>query len=934
MKKRLMVLGLLIAAIFLSSFFVVSHRDFLSNPLQRDDVLEKIALLKADKEGNIYLIVDARSSIVKINSQGICTYKISEGKNASYLYMNLAVDEKGNLYVVRVDLNAKGNLVESESITKYDPQGEYAGVLFRQEYKGDDRPMRWGYIKSLDVRGNSLLFHYINGNRDVLREIDLVSKDQNKRLVAYLPVNNYLAEITGTQPGSVFYSNQKGQIQNIGADGSLTLLYPNPTPKNPQNKSSKQQELPAQPSARSFPTQAKYDGFHHLYFIDTFANEVKLLDTREPYQCSTVFSQDIMNGQGMDLELSTMKDIIINNDGSMALAFSDSVFKLDASGRVNQVIDKISYPQQTVRMCWWTWICLIILAGLVVFTLRYTFVEVMRRRMSLIWKLIAVIAPIIIVGMAFLAIMVYRESAAREEEAVYQELILLTQTGLTRLDVQNLERINSPLDYGNQDFQALLDLTLEAQIAKGNKSTQNLGEEGLYTNIYKLEDDHLYYIIDYDNTVTMFEPVDIAYEYERTIEGRQMVWDKNDDANGSWMFAMAPIFDDNGNIIGILENGMDLSGFKREQTALYERIARNIGLITLVIVLIFLVTTYYQLQSIRQLRNSVTEIASGNWETAVSLDTGDEVADLGDRVNDMAENIREYIANITRLSEAYYRFVPQQFISFLGKQSIVDVNLGDQVGKEMSVLSVDIRAFYRLSESLTPAENFRFLNSFLKRMGPFIRNNEGLIERYSGSGFVALFSEDAEEALKAALQMRSELINYNANRASVDYPPIEIGIGIHQGPLMLGIIGEEQRMAGTVISDNVNLAIALNRLTANLGAYILISESTLQAIRNPEPYLYRELGTMRVEGKDDTIRFYDVFQGDPEEICRLKLETRETFHEGIRLYREGLFYEARANFIEVIKHNRQDETARIYFYLCEEYYKNGAPEGWDGTLLL
>lgn len=933
MKKRLIVLGLLIAAILLCSIFLVSHRDLLSqNPLGGDNVLEKIAVVKADNKGNIYLIVDARGSIIKINSQGTCAYKISEGENASYLYMDLVPDEAGNLYVIRVDLNNKGNLVEAESIVKYNPEGVYQGVMFRQKYKGEARPMRWGYIKSLDVKNNKLIFHYIDGDRDVLREIDLTSQAQSKQLVAYLPHNNYLAEITGTQPGAIFYSNQKGQIHQISADGDLTLLYPDPELK--QSKSSQSLIIPAEPLARSFPTQPKFNGYNRLYFIDTFANEVKCLETKEPYQCATVLSQAILNQQGIEGDLPSMKDIIINNDGSMALAFSDRVIKLDASGRVVQTIDTISYPVQTVRLCWWTWCSVLIMAILVVFTLRFVYVDIMRRRMSLIWKLIAVIAPIIIVGMVALAIMIYKYSAAREEQAIYQELILLTQTGLTRLNVDNLEQISSPLDYGNDDYQALRDLCIEAQIKKGYKTEQTLGEEGLYTNIYKLEDNHLYYIIDYDNTVTMYEPVDIEAEYARTIEGREIIWDKNDDANGSWMFAMAPIFDKNGNIIGIFENGVDLSGFDREQSALYQKIARNIGLITLIIVLIFLVTTYYQLQSIRKLRNSVTEIAAGNWETAVSLDTGDEVADLGDRVNDMAENIRNYIANITRLSEAYYRFVPQQFISYLGKESIVEVNLGDQVGKEMSVLSVDIRSFYRLSESMSPEENFKFLNSFLRRMGPFIRNNDGLIERYSGSGFVALFSDDAEEALRAALEMRQELVGYNSGREKAGYPSIEIGIGIHQGPLMLGIIGEELRMAGTVISDNVNLAMALNRLTANLGAYILISESTRKAIQNPEQYLYRELGTMRVEGKDETMRFYDVFQGDPEEIRKLKLETRELFHEGIRLYRDGLFYEARSNFIEVIKNNRRDDIARIYFYLCEEYYKNGAPEGWDGTLLL
>jgi two-component system sensor histidine kinase ChiS len=217
--------------------------------------------------------------------------------------------------------------------------------------------------------------------------------------------------------------------------------------------------------------------------------------------------------------------------------------------------------------------------------------------------------------------------------------------------------------------------------------------------------------------------------------------------------------------------------------------------------------------------------------------------------------------NLSRYHIATSRFVPHELMRMLNKESIVDVQLGDQVQKTMTVLFSDIRSFTTLSETMTPLDNFKFINAYLSQMGPIIREHGGFIDKYMGDAIMALFEGGPDDALRAGLAMLRQLEVYNEGRKRAGYVPIEIGIGINSGDLMLGTVGEHRRMEGTVISDTVNLASRLESLTKEYRVPMIISEYTLRALQTP--FETRFIDRMVVKGKSEPVSIYEVVAPEP-----------------------------------------------------------------------
>lgn len=284
---------------------------------------------------------------------------------------------------------------------------------------------------------------------------------------------------------------------------------------------------------------------------------------------------------------------------------------------------------------------------------------------------------------------------------------------------------------------------------------------------------------------------------------------------------------------------------------------------------------------------------------------------------------------LSLINKAYSRFVPNEFLKLLKKESIIDIKLGDQTQYEMTVLFSDIRDFTSLSEQMSPKENFEFLNGYLEHLGPMIRGNNGFIDKYIGDAIMALFPGGPEDALNAAVQIKTYLAGYNAKRAQEGHPEIKIGIGIHSGSMMLGTIGETERMESTVISDAVNLASRLENLTKHYGLSLLISQATLEKLANPQNFNHRKIDKVRVKGKKNFVTVVEIYDGDPSVTFQLKDSTAATFEAAFTKFHERKFEEARNLFQSVLNSFPDDITTKMYVERCMRYETTGAPPDED-----
>ncbi|WP_445174187.1 adenylate/guanylate cyclase domain-containing protein [Microcoleus sp.] len=290
-----------------------------------------------------------------------------------------------------------------------------------------------------------------------------------------------------------------------------------------------------------------------------------------------------------------------------------------------------------------------------------------------------------------------------------------------------------------------------------------------------------------------------------------------------------------------------------------------------------------------------------------------------EKLFELNQNLEKSLDAESELTDAYGRFVPHQFLNLLGYESIIDVNLGDQVQQEMSVLFADIRDFTTLSETMTPQENFNFINAYLSRMEPAITRNNGFIDKYIGDAIMALFSDFADDAVKAGIAMLNILTNYNEDRQRVGYIPIQIGIGINSGSLMLGTVGGKSRMDSTVISDAVNLASRIEGLTKDYSVPLLISHQTLERLRNPADYAIRVVDKVQVKGKSQYVVVYEVFDADTPESRSAKLANLAVYTEAMFLCERKQFREAGKLFEECLRTNPSDQVARIYLKRCRDW---------------
>jgi len=298
-----------------------------------------------------------------------------------------------------------------------------------------------------------------------------------------------------------------------------------------------------------------------------------------------------------------------------------------------------------------------------------------------------------------------------------------------------------------------------------------------------------------------------------------------------------------------------------------------------------------------------------------------------------ARALREYAAHVVELEkfgEAFRRFVPAEFLEQLGRRDAREVQLGDHIEREMSVLFCDIRSFVAMSDGASPQATFDFLNDYLGRVGPVVRAHRGFIDKYLGDGFLALFPGVAEDAFAAAIALQAEVRRFNEDRSRTGRSSIEVGVGIHRGRLMLATIGERERYETTVVADVVNSAARLEGLTRIYGARVMASESIVEALSDRSTYNLRSLGQIQVKGSSRAMRAFELFDADPPDVLLNKRASSDKFDEAMAAYASGEFERSLRAFTHILSLEPRD-LAASFFATRSRLYLDGPVSEWDGV---
>ncbi len=429
------------------------------------------------------------------------------------------------------------------------------------------------------------------------------------------------------------------------------------------------------------------------------------------------------------------------------------------------------------------------------------------------------------------------------------------------------------------------------------------------------------------------------YHFEQAFRGNIVVnKDYVEDRWGMWLTTTIPILDQDGSIIAVLGLDLDAKGIYNNLQNL--KIILFIVLVGMLLLTIFTSITLANFISkpIVLLKDAAEEVRRGNMSVNIKINSNDEIGQLGSAFNLMIKNINSSIQEIKLQKDAFYRFVPEEFLKILERDSATDINLGDKIIDDMTILFSDIRSFTTISETIPPEEVYEFLNEYFQLISPLIVAGGGFIDKYMGDGIMAIFAnrtnkkDSADSSIHTSISLIKELEKYNQKRMLKGKEPIRIGIGINTGELIIGTVGTKDRLSTTVVGNTVNLASRLESITSKYSTEIIVSASTIATLKDHSLVRYREIDTIIAKGMTSPCEIYEVYNHKDLDFLQKMSYSLKPYIDGLVAYKLGLFEEAKTNFQEALNLNPQDTISKLYLERVHLLLDHPPGSDWDGVI--
>lgn len=336
-------------------------------------------------------------------------------------------------------------------------------------------------------------------------------------------------------------------------------------------------------------------------------------------------------------------------------------------------------------------------------------------------------------------------------------------------------------------------------------------------------------------------------------------------------------------------------------------VAAGMGLLVAAAILVLLAVG----RDVRRLTRATAALPQGGGQ--LYLGTGDELASMAATLTSAAAALEEQQQARQETETAYRRFVPEQLLNLLGRQSIQKVDKSTFASRHMAVMMI----WFQFPEPLyTQASNSRLLfdsvNQVIERTATLATQKGGTVFHFSYDGYDVVMENDSSQVISTAVAIQQEVLAFNESQAQAGLPTVRFHIALDVGDVLLGVVGDSAHMEPTTISTSFSVVRELVALSERLDARILCTESI---IGGAGEYGSRYLGKCWLD--DSAIRVYEIFDGDEYSVRKGKAQTVQRFSQGVYALYSGETGQAKRTFLELVHDNPADGGARYYLYLAD-----------------
>ena len=415
-------------------------------------------------------------------------------------------------------------------------------------------------------------------------------------------------------------------------------------------------------------------------------------------------------------------------------------------------------------------------------------------------------------------------------------------------------------------------------------------------------------------------PKNLVNEYKRVANGKigSAAFGISDD-DPEWVIAVTPLKNSEGTVIALIEAGISKLNYMTSSRQSASNILQIVVVFEAITGVLILAAIGITLLPLKKLHVAVEATGNGDYGVSVKVKGRDEIAGIAEAFNVMSKQIYEHTRNLSRLNEAYLRFLPSGIIFAIGKPSVLAVSRGDYSSISSYILHIRLNNFSEQIEDMSDDEIFNLTNSISREIMDDVMEKSGVIESYNQEEYICIFS-DADLAYKAAVDLIQRLRN--------DYPRLKTSFVIVRDSVLLGIVGHEKRLGTIMLSRGIRLSKKLGQIASLCGANLLVTSD----ISFSAPCPQRLLGKINFDGYEYT--FLDCFGGDEISVYLSKLDGCAQFEEMVMQFCESQWNECRRYALSYLEKYKNDPAAIRYLFLCESNIKNsGAKTGMESMIL-